>query len=62
MSIALAIEKNGELILAADTLTSFGHTKVPPVLHAAIKEYQCKKDGDQSGCNKSGAAEAPKPA
>jgi ATP-dependent protease HslVU (ClpYQ) peptidase subunit len=37
MSIALAIEKNGELILAADTLTSFGHTKVPPVLHAAEK-------------------------
>ncbi len=37
MSIALAIEKNGELILAADTLTSFGHTKVPPVLHAAQK-------------------------
>ena len=37
MSIALAIEKNGELILAADTLTSFGHTKVPPVLHAADK-------------------------
>src|SRR5512137_1664183 len=37
MSIALAIEKNGELIVAADTLTSFGHTKVPPVLHAAEK-------------------------
>lgn len=37
MSIALAIEKNGELILAADTLTSFGHTKVPPTLHAAQK-------------------------
>ena len=37
MSIALAIEKNGELIVAADTLTSFGHTKVPPVLHAADK-------------------------
>jgi ATP-dependent protease HslVU (ClpYQ) peptidase subunit len=37
MSIALAIEKNGELILAADTLTSFGHTKVPPALHAADK-------------------------
>ena len=37
MSIALAIEKNGELILAADTLTSFGHTKVPPALHAAQK-------------------------
>jgi len=37
MSIALAIEKNGELVLAADTLTSFGHTKVPPVLHAADK-------------------------
>ena len=37
MSIALAIERNGELILAADTLTSFGHTKVPPALHAAVK-------------------------
>jgi len=37
MSIALAIEKDGELIIAADTLTSFGHTKVPPVLHAAQK-------------------------
>ncbi len=37
MSIALAIEKNGELIVAADTLTSFGHTKVPPALHAAQK-------------------------
>jgi hypothetical protein len=37
MSIALALEKDGELILAADTLTSFGHTKVPPVLHAAQK-------------------------
>jgi len=37
MSIALAIEKNGELLVAADTLTSFGHTKVPPVLHAAEK-------------------------
>jgi ATP-dependent HslUV protease subunit HslV len=37
MSIALAIEKNGELIVAADTLTSFGHTKVPPGLHAAEK-------------------------
>jgi len=37
MSIALAIEKNGELFVAADTLTSFGHTKVPPVLHAAEK-------------------------
>jgi ATP-dependent protease HslVU (ClpYQ) peptidase subunit len=37
MSIALALEKNGELILAADTLTSFGHTKVPPTLHAAQK-------------------------
>ena len=37
MSIALAIEKNGELIVAADTLTSFGHTKVPPVLHTADK-------------------------
>jgi len=37
MSIALAIEKNGELIVAADTLTSFGHTKVPPALHAAEK-------------------------
>jgi nitrogen fixation NifU-like protein len=30
-------------------------------LHAAIKEYQCKKDGDQSGCNKPPAAAAPKP-
>ena len=37
MSIALAIEKNGELLVAADTLTSFGHTKVPPALHAAVK-------------------------
>jgi ATP-dependent HslUV protease, peptidase subunit HslV len=37
MSIALAIEKNGEIIVAADTLTSFGHTKVPPVLHSAVK-------------------------
>jgi ATP-dependent HslUV protease subunit HslV len=37
MSIALAIEKNGEMIVAADTLTSFGHTKVPPTLHAAQK-------------------------
>jgi ATP-dependent HslUV protease subunit HslV len=37
MSIALALEKDGELILAADTLTSFGHTKVPPVLHTADK-------------------------
>ena len=37
MSIALAIVKNGELIVAADTLTSFGHTKVPPILHAAEK-------------------------
>ena len=37
MSIALAIEKNGELIVAADTLTSFGHTKVPPALHTAQK-------------------------
>ncbi len=37
MSIALALEKNGELIVAADTLTSFGHTKVPPVLHTADK-------------------------
>lgn len=37
MSIALALEKNGELIVAADTLTSFGHTKVPPTLHAAQK-------------------------
>ena len=37
MSIALAVEKNGELIVASDTLTSFGHTKVPPVLHAAKK-------------------------
>jgi ATP-dependent protease HslVU (ClpYQ) peptidase subunit len=37
MSIALAIEKDGELIIAADTLTSFGHSKVPPTLHAAQK-------------------------
>ena len=37
MSIALAIEKNGELIVAADTLTSFGNTRVPPALHAAQK-------------------------
>jgi len=37
MSIALAIEKNGELIVAADTLTSFGNSKVPPALHAAEK-------------------------
>src|SRR5512145_1336502 len=37
MSIALAIQKDGELIVASDTLTSFGHTKVPPVLHAAQK-------------------------
>ncbi|HWR98296.1 MAG TPA: hypothetical protein VN317_07710 [Candidatus Methanoperedens sp.] len=37
MSIALALEKDGELIVAADTLTSFGHTKVPPHLHAAQK-------------------------
>ena len=28
-------------------------------LHAAIKEYQCKIDGDQSGCNKP-ETEAPK--
>jgi NifU-like protein involved in Fe-S cluster formation len=28
-------------------------------LHAAIKEYQCKKDGDQSSACK-GATEAPK--
>jgi ATP-dependent HslUV protease subunit HslV len=37
MSIALAIEKDGELIVAADTLTSFGHSKVPVELHAAQK-------------------------
>ncbi|HEY5999569.1 MAG TPA: hypothetical protein VI078_09770, partial [bacterium] len=37
MSIALALEKDGELIVASDTLTSFGHTKVPPTLHAAQK-------------------------
>ena len=37
MSIALALEKDGELIVASDTLTSFGHTKVPPHLHAAQK-------------------------
>lgn len=37
MSIALAIEKNGELLVAADTLTSFGHTKVPAALHSAVK-------------------------
>jgi ATP-dependent HslUV protease subunit HslV len=37
MSIALAIRKEGELIVASDTLTSFGHTKVPPTLHAATK-------------------------
>ena len=29
-------------------------------LHAAIKEYQCKKDGDQAACKQS--AEASKPA
>ena len=40
MSIALALEKDGELIVASDTLTSFGHTKVPPVLHAAQKVRQ----------------------
>ena len=37
MSIALAIRKDGELIVASDTLTSFGHTKVPPSLHTAEK-------------------------
>ncbi len=37
MSIAVAVQKNGELVIAADTMTTFGHTKVPHDLHAARK-------------------------
>lgn len=37
MSIAVAVRKHGELVIAADTLTTFGHTKVPPDLHQARK-------------------------
>jgi ATP-dependent protease HslVU (ClpYQ) peptidase subunit len=37
MSIAVAVQKHGELVIAADTLTTFGNTKVPHALHAAQK-------------------------
>ena len=37
MSIAVAVQKNGEIVIAADTMTTLGHTKVPHELHAAHK-------------------------
>jgi ATP-dependent protease HslVU (ClpYQ) peptidase subunit len=37
LSIAVAVQKHGELVIAADTLTTFGNTKVPHQLHAAQK-------------------------
>jgi ATP-dependent protease HslVU (ClpYQ) peptidase subunit len=37
VSIAVAVQKHGELVVAADTLTTFGNTKVPHQLHAAQK-------------------------
>lgn len=37
MSIAVAVQKHGELVIAADSLTTIGNTKVPLGLHAAKK-------------------------
>ena len=37
MSIAVVVSKNGETVIAADTMTTLGHTKVPHDLHAAQK-------------------------
>lgn len=37
MSIAVAVEKNGELVIAADSLTTLGNTKIPHELHNAEK-------------------------
>lgn len=37
MSIAVAVQKHGRLVIAADSLTTFGNTKVPFDLHAAKK-------------------------
>lgn len=37
MSVAVAVQKNGEVIVAADSLTVFGTTRVPPSMHVARK-------------------------